>query len=118
MDQPTPVALWRQRLTACRFIEIKLSALRAVIDSPTRARSTFQENDRSYTCEDFVAWTLVFVREEGGWKIAEEKLAELAPTNGDVKQRLVRASRESTSTGRWSSRPAVSMRFRGEDKRL
>ena len=94
MPQPTPVDRWRRRLTAPRFIEFKLSALRAVGESRTRPRASFQRNYRSNTYEDFVAKTLIFVREEGRWKLGEEKLAELVLTNADVKQRFVRATED------------------------
>ncbi len=64
-----------QRLRAPDFIEITVSELEIEWIENARARATFSQGYRSNSYQDEVQKVLELVREDGGWKILEEKSA-------------------------------------------
>ncbi len=65
----------QQRLTAPEFIEITVTDLEIEWLGDTSARAAFDQRYRSNTFEDSVSKVLELVREDGRWKILEEKAA-------------------------------------------
>ncbi len=63
----------RERLRAPEFIEVTVSGLEAEVVSESRGRASFEQGYRSDTFQDTVHKVLELVREDGRWKILEEK---------------------------------------------
>lgn len=65
----------RQRLQVPEFIQISITALEAEPVSESRGRVSFDQGYRSNTYQDSVRKVLELIREDGRWKILEEKSA-------------------------------------------
>ncbi len=69
-------ALRRTRLQRPRLIVLEISGLEVEIRGPARAEVRFRQIYRSDTYRDQVEKVLILVREDGAWRILEERVAE------------------------------------------
>ena len=63
------------RISAPDFIQVDVSSLETELLAPDRARVTFDQAYRSDNFRDTMRKTLELVREDGGWKILDERAA-------------------------------------------
>ncbi len=68
-------ALRRDRITRPRFIQVGIGGLEVELTTPVLARVTFDQSYRSDSYRDAVRKTLELVREDGRWKILDERAA-------------------------------------------
>ncbi len=69
----------RLRIAKPRSIEVELSGVTVETLGPDRARVRFRQAYRSETYRDVVRKILELVREDGGWRILEERVASPTP---------------------------------------
>ncbi len=65
----------KERISAPDFIQVDVSGLEAELLDPEHARVTFDQAYRSDNFRDAMRKTLDLVREDGGWKILDERAA-------------------------------------------
>ncbi len=65
----------KSRISRPRFIQVAISGLEAELLGPDRARVSFDQDYRSDSFQDAMRKTLELVREDGEWKILEERAA-------------------------------------------
>ena len=64
---------WLTLNQGSEFIQISVTALETEVVSESRGRAVFTQGYRSNTYQDSVRKVLELVREDGRWKILEEK---------------------------------------------
>ncbi len=61
-------------IVVAESIEIRLGAIATQLDGPERGRVSFDQSYRSDVYNDDVGKTLELVKEDGRWKILEERV--------------------------------------------
>ena len=62
----------RDRVSAPKAITVSLNDIAIKLNGPDRATVRFEQHYKSNTYEDHERKTLVFVHEDGGWRIKQE----------------------------------------------